>query len=72
MTETKAKESSPIETRQIADRRGVRFMTIAEILGEAERLDGAARIRSTGNWTPAQNIDHIADVIVCVTEGEAS
>ena len=36
---------------------------MGEILADAEGLDGAGQPRAAGNWTPAQNLVHLAEAI---------
>lgn len=52
-----------VRTAKVADRRKLSFTTMAEILGDVEMLDAAVKdgktISATGNWTPAQIIEHV-------------
>jgi len=48
-----------IDTARVTDRRAVRFNAMAEILADAEELDGGPII-TTGNWTAGQILSHIA------------
>ncbi|MBY0525553.1 MAG: DUF1569 domain-containing protein [Gemmataceae bacterium] len=52
----------PIATDKVTDRRNVRFASYAELGEEVERVvraDEAGTLRTTGNWTAAQVLDHI-------------
>ena len=51
-----------VETKD-AERRTLRFDQMNDILADAERLDRAVRLRTTGNWSAAQIVQHIADGI---------
>ncbi len=53
--------TSPIDTKK-AQRRPLRFNSLAEMKAEIDRL-AAGNVRTTGNWTLAQAIDHLATVI---------
>ena len=52
-----------VKTGKVADRRNLSFTTMAEILGDIEMLDAFVNegrtISATGNWTPAQIIEHV-------------
>lgn len=52
-----------VRTAKVADRRTLSFTTMAEILSDVEMLDAAVKdgktISATGNWTPAQIIEHV-------------
>ncbi|MHC5002301.1 MAG: DUF1569 domain-containing protein [Planctomycetota bacterium] len=52
-----------VKTRKVADRRSLRFGRMSEILADAEQLGASESLRSSGNWTPAQNVAHVATVI---------
>jgi hypothetical protein len=52
-----------IDTRKVADRRKVRFETVADALRDAEALaaaDRAGTLRAQGNWTLGQALGHVA------------
>ncbi len=52
-----------IDTRKVADRRKVRFETVADALRDAETLaavDRAGTLRALGNWTLGQALGHVA------------
>jgi len=50
------------------EHRDLTFNTVADIVAEVGRLDGAA-LRGTNNWTPAQNLEHIARPIAWSIDG---
>jgi hypothetical protein len=55
--------STPIATAQVKERRQLRFKSLDEALAEEERLASAQRqgtLRCLGNWSPAQNLNHLA------------
>ncbi len=57
-----------IETKKVTDRRGLNFRSLDDIQADVEALDGSA-IRTTGNWTAAQIVQHVADVITLSVDG---
>lgn len=53
----------PIDTTNVTDYRTLKFSSLADVLADAERIaasDRAGTLRRTGNWTAAQNFNHIA------------
>jgi hypothetical protein len=48
-----------INTKQVANRRDLRFNDLADVLTEAERLS-AGPVRSLGNWSAGQVFKHLA------------
>lgn len=52
-----------VRTPQVKDRRSLRFGRMSDIRADVEMLDAAPSIRTTGNWTAAQNVDHVAALI---------
>ncbi len=57
-----------VNTKKVADRRTIRFNTIDEILADAESMT-AGPIRTSGNWTSAQIIQHVADLMHASLDG---
>jgi len=53
--------TSPVDTKK-AQRRQLRFDSLAEMKAEIDRL-AAGNVRTTGNWSLAQAIDHLATII---------
>ena len=49
-----------IDTKRVTDRRTLQFSSLDDILADAEGLAAHQPIRTTGNWTPAQIIGHVA------------
>ncbi len=47
-------------TKHIEGRRTLRFNTLSEALADIEALVSAGPVKSLGNWSVAQNIDHVA------------
>jgi hypothetical protein len=58
-----------VDTRQVAERRMLRFAAMREILADAEALDAGGDVRATGNWTPAQIVAHVAELIRLSLDG---
>ncbi|HWB19451.1 MAG TPA: DUF1569 domain-containing protein [Phycisphaerales bacterium] len=60
-----------IKTKSVANRRTLRFGRMTDILKDAESLDanGSDKIRSLGNWTPAQVVHHVNLFIVASLDG---
>jgi hypothetical protein len=52
-----------IETGIVTDRRPVRYVELGDIRADAERMAQVERLRTTGNWAPAQILQHVADGI---------
>ena len=52
-----------VKTGKVSDRRKLSFTSMAEILGDIKTLDAGVgegkTISATGNWTPAQIIEHV-------------
>lgn len=57
-----------IVTKKVTDRRRLSFTSLDDILADVEALDGSA-IRTTGNWTAAQIVQHVTDVITLSVDG---
>ncbi len=51
-----------IETKKVTDRRRLHFTRMSDILADVDALDGPD-LRTTGNWTPAQDVAHVATII---------
>ncbi len=52
-----------IDTKQVKDRRPLRFASLDEVVRDAESLADAQRrdaLRSTGNWSLGQAVGHLA------------
>jgi hypothetical protein len=65
-------KSAPIDTRNVTDRRAVRFQTIPDLLVEIDRIvaaEQAGKLRRTGNWTTGQTFGHIAAWVDYAYEG---
>ncbi|MCH8343128.1 MAG: DUF1569 domain-containing protein [Planctomycetes bacterium] len=57
-----------IDTKKVTDRRRLSFTSLEDIQADVEALDGSA-IRTTGNWTAAQIVQHVTDVITLSVDG---
>ena len=60
--------AAPAESSAVADRRTLRYDSMAAILADVNAIT-AAPVRSLGRWTPAQNIDHVRRVITLSRQG---
>ncbi len=56
-----ATSAAPVDTKK-AERRSLRFDSLADVKAEVDRL-AAGAVRPTGNWTLAQAIDHLAAIV---------
>ena len=56
-------------TQQATDRRELHFSSMADILENVEYLAAGDPPRSTGNWTPAQIVEHVGRIIDYSIEG---
>jgi len=66
------REHMLINTRALADRRLLRFASVAEILADLDRLEAAERLgtlRALGNWPPGSIFDHLGRAAVCSFDG---
>ena len=57
-----------VRTRTVNDRRALAFRTLDDLLADAEAL-GSGEIRTSGNWTPAQIVEHVGRLIACSVDG---
>ena len=60
---------SMVKTSKVKDRRTLRFARLHELLDDVTQCNG--NTRTTGNWTPAQIVGHVAGVIECSLDGFA-
>jgi hypothetical protein len=58
LTRTNMKAS--INTRKVTGRRNLHFASLDEIVVDAERMECSANVRTLGNWSAAQIVQHIA------------
>ena len=56
-----------VKTSKVTDRRDLRYGRLTELVDDVASFEG--KVRSSGNWTPAQNVDHVARVIECSLDG---
>lgn len=49
-----------VDTAKVTGRRELHFEWIDEILDEAERIAAASQVRTLGNWSPGQIMQHLA------------
>ncbi len=57
-----------IQTSKVSDRRTLSFQSLDDILADAEAL-AAGDIRTMGNWTSGQIVDHVAALIELSIDG---
>ena len=57
-----------IDTKKVTDRRRLSFTSLDHIQADIEALNGSA-IRTTGNWTAAQIVQNVTDVITLSVDG---
>ncbi|MCZ6734182.1 MAG: DUF1569 domain-containing protein [Planctomycetota bacterium] len=57
-----------IVTKKVKDRRRLSFTSLDDIQADVEALNGSA-IRTTGNWTAAQIVQHVSDFITLSVDG---
>lgn len=55
--------------RRKAERRELRFESLDDVMAEVERLGATGEPRSTGNWSPGQNLQHIAKLMALSIDG---
>ncbi len=58
---------SMVKTSKVMDRRTLRFGRMHELLEDVTQFNG--NTRTTGNWTPAQIVGHVAGFIECSLDG---
>ncbi len=61
-----------INTKTVADRRSVHFGTFDDVLHDIEEVTRAAAVggvRPLGNWSPGQNLEHLAKFLACSLDG---
>lgn len=58
----------PIDTTKVSGRRQVRYDSYDDLLADAERLAGI-EVRSLGNWSYGQVLDHLARSIHAMIDG---
>lgn len=63
-----AAPDAPIDTTKVEGRRTVRYETYDDLLADAERLAGV-EVRTLGNWSYGQILDHLARSIHAMIDG---
>ncbi len=58
-----------VDTAKVQERRSLTFSSMQEILDDVEYLASGDPPASTGNWTPAQIMQHLTIVINCSIDG---
>ncbi|MCC7387934.1 MAG: DUF1569 domain-containing protein [Phycisphaerales bacterium] len=61
-----------IDTRRVSNRREVQFSTLDELAAEADRIaqaEAEGHTRALGNWSPGQNLQHLARFMTCSLDG---
>jgi hypothetical protein len=49
-----------IDTAKVSDRRQLRFESLDDLVSEVDRLENAREIRTLGNWSAGQVLEHLA------------
>jgi len=57
-----------IDTKRVEERRTLSFGSLDDILADVNALDGR-ELRATGNWTPAQILHHVTQLIDVSIDG---
>lgn len=52
-----------IDTRKVSGRRQLRFASLDDIRADGERLAQASNIKTLGNWSPGQVLEHVSIVM---------
>lgn len=63
---------NPIDTKQVTTRRDIAFATLDDLSSEARRIaeaEAAGTARALGNWSPGQNLQHLARFMTCSLDG---
>lgn len=61
-----------VDTRRVTSRRPVRFESLEELSAEADRIaraEAEGRTHALGNWSPGQNLQHLARFMTCSLDG---
>lgn len=61
-----------IDTTKVTGRRSLRFASLTDLRKDLDALEAAQRagtLRTTGNWSPAQNLAHLAAFINYAYDG---
>ena len=58
-----------IKTSKVTERRQLQFSSMQDILADVEYLDSGDPPRTTGNWTAAQIVQHVAKLINLSIDG---
>ena len=58
---------TPVDTKKVTNRRTVKFATLGDIVADVEQLGD--NVRGEGNWTPAQNVGHVATLVELSLDG---
>jgi Protein of unknown function (DUF1569) len=53
----------PINTKAVQGRRELRFDSLDDVVADAERVVGAAGVRTLGNWPPDRLLGHLTTAI---------
>ena len=63
---------SSINTKQVENRRAVSYGSLDEVAAEARRIaeaEAAGTAHALGNWSPGQNLQHLARFMTCSLDG---
>lgn len=65
----------PIDTKTVTDRRPLLFKSLADLRADLNTLEAAhhaGTLRTSGNWSPGQNLAHLANWIAYPYDGYPS
>ena len=57
-----------VNTKQVAERREIRFESLDDLLADAEKL-ASGEVRTVGNWTLGQILEHLAQAMISSIDG---
>ncbi|MCZ6836822.1 MAG: DUF1569 domain-containing protein [Planctomycetota bacterium] len=58
---------STVNTKKVSDRRSLRFGRMSDLIDDVSAFEG--NIQASGNWTPAQIVEHVTKLIQCSLDG---
>jgi len=59
----------PVHTAKVTDRRELHFESANDVLSDLERILLAPSVRTAGNWTVGESLDHVAKLIRFAYDG---
>lgn len=61
-----------INTKKVANRREIKLATLDDLAADTKQIaqaDAQGRAKAMGNWSPGQNLQHLARFITCSLDG---